>query len=37
MLKTLRRHGIRWIGKTRVGKSAGSKTVAFTISEVEVL
>ncbi|CAK0823725.1 unnamed protein product, partial [Prorocentrum cordatum] len=33
---TLRGFGVAWLGKTRVGKSAGSKTLAFMMSRVEI-
>ena len=36
MLGPLRQHGITWIGKSRVRKSAGSKTVAFVQSALEI-
>ena len=37
MLGSLRQHGILWLGKSRVGKSCGSKTVAFAMSLFEIL
>ena len=36
MLPTMRQHGITWIGKTRAGKSLGSKTVLFAQSRFEI-
>ena len=36
LASTLRSFGVAWIGKTRVGKSAGSKTLAFMMSRVEI-
>ncbi|OLP90417.1 hypothetical protein AK812_SmicGene28019 [Symbiodinium microadriaticum] len=36
MLGSIRQHGITWIGKTRTGKSLGSKTVAFCQSKYEI-
>ncbi|CAK0892132.1 unnamed protein product, partial [Prorocentrum cordatum] len=36
LASTLRAFGLAWIGKTRVGKSAGSKTLAFMMSRVEI-
>ena len=36
MLPTMRQHGITWIGKTRSGKSLGSKTVLFAQSRFEI-
>ena len=37
MLGSLRQPGILWLGKSRVGKSCGSKTVAFAMSLFEIL
>eukprot|EP00438_Fugacium_kawagutii_P036447 Skav213608 [mRNA] locus=scaffold1971:113239:115468:+ [translate_table: standard] len=36
MLPTMRQHSITWIGRTRVGKSLGSKTVLFGQSKYEI-
>ena len=36
MLPSMRQHGITWIGKTRAGKSLGSKTVLFAQSKFEI-
>ncbi|CAE8596347.1 unnamed protein product [Polarella glacialis] len=36
MLGTIRQHGITWLGKTRVGKSLGSKTILFAQSKYEI-
>ncbi|CAK0863390.1 unnamed protein product [Prorocentrum cordatum] len=36
ILPTLRRNGALWIGKTRVGKSTASKTLAFLMSMLEI-
>ena len=36
MLPTMRQHSITWIGRTRVGKSLGSKTVLFAQSRFEI-
>jgi len=36
MLPTMRQHSITWIGRTRVGKSLGSKTILFTQSKFEI-
>ena len=36
MLPTMRQHGITWIGKTRAGKSLGSKTILFAQSRFEI-
>ena len=36
MLGSLRQHAIAWKGKTRTGKSLGSKTGAFCQSEFEI-
>ena len=36
MLGSIRQHAITWIGKTRVGKSLGSKTVSFCQSKYEI-
>ncbi|CAK0886611.1 unnamed protein product [Prorocentrum cordatum] len=36
ILPTLRRNGVLWIGKTRVGKSTASKTLAFLMSMLEI-
>ncbi|CAK0856634.1 unnamed protein product, partial [Prorocentrum cordatum] len=36
LASTLRAFGVAWIGKTRVKKSAGSKTLAFMMSRVEI-
>ncbi|CAE6962830.1 unnamed protein product [Symbiodinium sp. CCMP2592] len=36
MLLSLRQHAITWIGRTRTGKSLGSKTVLFTQSKYEI-
>lgn len=35
-LATMRTNSIVWLGKSRVGKSTGSKTVAFAISRFEI-
>ncbi|CAK0884696.1 unnamed protein product [Prorocentrum cordatum] len=36
ILPTLHRNGVLWIGKTRVGKSTTSKTLAFLMSMLEI-
>ena len=36
MLPSMRQHSITWIGRTRVGKSLGSKTVLFAQSRFEI-
>ena len=36
MLPTMRQHAITWIGRTRTGKSLGSKTVLFMQSKYEI-
>ena len=36
MLPTMRQHAITWIGRTRVGKSLGSKTILFAQSKFEI-
>ncbi|CAK0804558.1 unnamed protein product, partial [Prorocentrum cordatum] len=36
LASTLRGFGVAWLCKTRVGKSAGSKTLAFMMSRVEI-
>ncbi|OLP77444.1 hypothetical protein AK812_SmicGene42497 [Symbiodinium microadriaticum] len=36
MLGSIRQHSITWIGKTRTGKSLGSKVVAFCQSKYEI-
>ena len=36
MLGSIRQHAITWIGRTRTGKSFGSKTVAFCQSKFEI-
>ena len=36
MLPTMRQHAITWIGRTRVGKSVGSKTILFAQSRFEI-
>ncbi|CAE7776876.1 unnamed protein product [Symbiodinium sp. CCMP2592] len=36
MLPSMRQHAITWIGRTRAGKSLGSKTVLFTQSKYEI-
>ncbi|CAK0827713.1 unnamed protein product [Prorocentrum cordatum] len=36
ILPTLRRNGVLWIGKTRVGKSTASKTLALLMSMLEI-
>jgi hypothetical protein len=36
MLGSLRQHSITWIGRTRVGKSLGSKTILFAQSKYEI-
>ena len=36
MLGSMRPHSIIWVGETRIGKSHGSKTVAYTTSGVEI-
>ena len=36
MLPTMRQHSITWIGRTRVGKSLGSKTLLFAQSRFEI-
>lgn len=36
MLPTMRQHSITWIGRTRVSKSFGSKTVLFAQSKFEI-
>ena len=36
MLPTMRQHSITWIGRTRVGKSLGSKTILFAQSKFEI-
>ncbi|CAK0889227.1 unnamed protein product [Prorocentrum cordatum] len=36
VLPTLRRNGVLWIGKTKVGKSTASKTLAFLMSMLEI-
>ena len=36
MLPTMRQHAITWIGRTRTGKSLGSKTVWFMQSKYEI-
>ena len=37
MLPSLRQNAITWLGKTRTGKSLGSKTVAFMQSKFEII
>ena len=36
MLPSMRQHSITWIGRTRVGKSVGSKTILFAQSRFEI-
>ena len=36
MIPTMRQHAVTWIGKTRVGKSVGSKTMLFAQSRFEI-
>ena len=36
MLPTMRQHSITWIGRTRTGKSLGSKTILFMQSKYEI-
>ncbi|CAJ1383110.1 unnamed protein product [Effrenium voratum] len=36
MLPSIRQHGITWIGRTRTGKSLGSKTILFAQSKFEI-
>ena len=36
MLPSMRQHSITWIGRTRTGKSLGSKTVLFAQSKFEI-
>ena len=36
MLPTMRQHAITWIGRTRTGKSLGSKTILFMQSKYEI-
>ena len=36
MLPTMRQHSVTWIGRTRTGKSLGSKTVLFMQSKFEI-
>ena len=36
MLGSLRQHALNWVGATRIGKSHGNKTVAYTASGVEI-
>ncbi|CAE7631905.1 unnamed protein product, partial [Symbiodinium sp. CCMP2592] len=36
MLPSMRQHAITWIGRTRTGKSLGSKAVLFTQSKYEI-
>ena len=36
MLPSMRQHSITWIGRTRVGKSIGSKTILFAQSRYEI-
>ena len=36
MLPTMRQHGVTWIGRTRTGKSLGSKTVLFVQSKYAI-
>ena len=36
MLPAMRQHSITWLGRTRVGKSLGSKTILFAQSKFEI-
>ena len=36
MIPIMRQHAVTWIGKTRVGKSVGSKTMLFAQSRFEI-
>ena len=36
MIPTMRQQSVTWIGKTRVGKSVGSKTMLFAQSRFEI-
>lgn len=36
MLGSMHQHGILWVGKSRIGKSNGSKTLAFLYSEYKI-
>ena len=36
MLPSMRQHSITWLGRTRVGKSLGSKTVLFAQSKFKI-
>ena len=36
VLPSIRQHGITWIGRTRTGKSLGSKTILFAQSKFEI-
>lgn len=37
MLPSIRQNAITWLGKTRTGKSLGSKTIAFMQSKFEII